>query len=440
MCESDQILTHLSSYVASLPPGYYAPPQTPPVVISIGANDWLYFFIAQDYAGRTYVWAGNGYTGEFLAAGIPTMARPDRFGFFRNCIVSRQPTISVFFPVASASTEAFDVVEAVSLFPDISSPIISNIAGRGASEFVFYTPAAGPHLVFVAWHDAYLNDVYAFSVQSSAMNSQLGANATYVSAEAGRLFWSTLTAWDASSGTVTQRIYYSVDPTQDPIAARLLEVPSLPIYRIELAEMFVPSPYAVVQDIFLFTDWGQPAFNPSVQVWIMGPVPALELTQPRSSVAWAMRISNSVVAWVGPSEGFANADEFVNAAFFTAFQYSTANSGSATDLLSPGQSHVYAAFAYPGEPRTLWAHNGGANKGPSAFYQMWEYKGNAGPFNPINPLLQCPGIETWVTYVRFPNDFNGTHMFFLAPSASGPTVYAQRANEPGTLCFLTCLV
>jgi hypothetical protein len=431
--ESNSLITLLTT-AASLPSGYYAPPQTPPVVINNNAA-WNYYFIVQDYVGRTFVWAGNANNGDFLASGIPTMARPDRFGFFRNCITRRPLGTSAFFPVPSASTLAFNIIETTSINPDLAIPIVSNITGIGASDLVFYTPTTGiTHLVFVAWRNAYLNDVYAFNGQASALNSQLGANATHLSAESGRLFWNTITARDSVLGIATQRIYYSLDPALTPIGQRLLEVTGIEIFKLDLAEMFVPSPYAVVQDILLFTNWGQiPDDVPSVQVWSLAPSPALQLTVPRSSVAWTMRISQDIVAWVGPSEYFANADDFVNAALFSAYEYATATPGTIFNRLDPAQTHVYAAFAYPGEPRTMWAHNGAPNTGPSGFYPMFEYKSNGGFFNPITPLLECPGVETWVTYVRFPTDYNGTHMFFLGPSASGPTVYAQRANEPGTL-------
>jgi hypothetical protein len=405
------------------------PPQTPPVILKPSATEWFFFFIAQDGNRDAYVWAGNAASAEMRTFGIPTRSHPDRYGFFRNCIALVEN--SVFF---AGSSLPLTIVRAMSWQSD---PVVyvENVSGSFVSDLVnfFALQSGAPYLAFISWYDNYYNDINVLDLPTASIYSQPGANATHVSTAGGRLYWSSRSEWDARTTTVTQTIYYSTDPTSDPIGLRLLVAPTVDIFKLDLAEMFVPQPYVAVRNIVLFTNWGQASIDtPFVEVWDVSAAPTRVKVANNTSIGWTMHLTLDALAWVGPSGPFLNAEDFVNANRFSAYEF-IAGSGTLTDLLSPlFLTHVYNAFAFPGVGRVLWGYDVSLNTGPIGSQPVFEYKGSPGTsISPITDVVGCPGVETWVTYVRFPPVFNGTHMFFLAPGTSGPEVLAQTANSPG---------
>jgi hypothetical protein len=431
------------STLVPLPLGYTAPRQTPPVVYGREPDALSFYFITIELnTGRKFVWAGNGLTGQLEGSGQATSAQPDKYGFYRNCMVSTTSGVYFAGPATTAISAPFEIL--LSTRYDVRGLPTGYFVSLslGASEFVQFTTLSNAGFAFVSWVTTQKNDLFAVYANATQVQDAAivpSANATYLQGKdtAPYILYRTANEIDLIANLVRQRIFGIYTLGSSPLELATTDVE---ISKMDLVEAFISTPFTAFSNWLFLTDWGAPGSDPSVLIFTIRPAPvaAPVSTSLASSIVWFLPLSDTDIAFVGPTLYAANADEFINAKSFGAWRF---NPPSITPLLSPNLGHVFTSFLVPPMTYYVWGQQTENYVGPTGFVSVYNYKGQSG-LDQDGLRVICPGRETWVHYARMLPVNNGSHAFFYAPSDVGPAFYTSDGIAPRALLnvpSLACL-
>lgn len=416
-------MQYASFCVVAFSASYFAPPQTAPVVFVTGGGATLgFFFIVIDVdSGAPLVLSGDAATASLRATGVATSCKPDKYGFYRNCLV--QAGGGVYFAGQLASS-VFEVIYLTAWNAGYSTAGYNIGTSVGASDFTL-TGSGAPLLGLFSWRseDDYVNDFIFIDLSVASVFTRWElVNGTHILSTATSVFWKTISDWDPATATV-KHTFYKCDGISAPVP--ISAAMNQPAFKVELGNMFLPFPFYVRASFLYFTDWGMGDVEPSIKVynWM---VLTYSGEIPRVSIGWPMFISDTDAGFVGIGQVFSSAYEFVYPTVVGAWRYATGSATAASMIGNDATAFTSTAFAVPGAMRFMWGTTF-ATGPPHSFQVLNEWSGT-NYFSTMSLGVSCAGINPWTQFVRFQPIYNGSHVFFLSPGAGSATVYSTTAS------------